>query len=102
METKEVRETRNGNRRPAWPFIVAAVLLLILLVLVGRSCREDYDGMPPAVSDTLDTDTMAVPPVYEGMDADTTDPVDTAFQDPEVMTPAVAPMPGAASPGGIP
>lgn len=81
------------RKRRAWPYLLAVVLLLILIVLVGRSCRQDAGYGPPVMSDTLETDTLGtMPPPTDAGEATPSDtmPRDT-LANPPLTPPGVTP-----------
>lgn len=107
-------ETRS---RPVWLFILAAILLVVLIVLIGRGCRDEYgETPPPGFTDTLDVDadTTLQPGGDDGFpdttnggmrDDDASRPSDTIVN-PVAPSAPVSPgsptvMPGT-SPGGMP
>lgn len=85
--------------RPVWLFILAAILLVLLIVLIGRGCRDEYGETPPMISDTLDVDAdTTMSPGGQDEYPDTTNGGglrDTAMRGPAdtVVDPVVPPSP---------
>jgi hypothetical protein len=86
------------NRGPVWAVLIVAVLLVLLILLAGRGCRDERGDLPPALpdtlgTDTLDADTMMSPDPRDTTLTDTTSPPATPRHGPPAWPGAPAVMP---------
>jgi hypothetical protein len=94
METKT-------EKRQTWLYLIGAVVLALLIILMVRSCRNDYGNVPPLLTDTLETGTEKVPPPVDE-DREPMDGADTVNVDTVGKTPNVYPQPTIGNPPGAP